>query len=289
MKRVVLCLLSAILFFAGCATKIEGVQDTTFAEFTAEGNETFFKTAGKFQATWGHVSHPTTEALVAKTETRIILITPPHCAPLYIYDENKKEATFFYTNEPDKFLFLRDLPEGTKINVTAYAKERTITVGMVYLFPVTQKLTDYMIMDIEVIDNPVQDTKVLNTDFKTLFFDVIPNLCSYIDTEINFDGVYMHSGKNPNMEGRWITVVSDMRTSLNKIDVKIDVETEKLLFDKPSGTKVRLSCTVDRVDGGRSVYEDETLSRYVNSSYLTKHPIYASSCILQLKSLEVIE
>lgn len=247
----------------------EAVQ-TTFAEFTSETDTSFNEKTGQFQAVWSHISHPTNNDLIYKTESDAVAWSPIGCAPLCIRDENGEAAAYFFTDEPDKYLFLVDLPAGTPITVTAYRQINSYNGYFV---------RNNMIVNIQVAEAP-QEAKTLNTDYESVIeiFSQDENSQKYLNTEINFDARYWHTGAQPLKKGRF-SLFQPLEDEMlpTYMEFPVTEEIEKLLETKGKKAKVRLTVTVEKIMTRSFAflsYANAINKHLVSAEHLTNHPIY---------------
>lgn len=158
------------------------IIQTTFAEVINVEDVSLLGKTVQFSARWGRVSHPSYEELFYDVNNETYPISLPNFIPVVLYDENMRKKGYFWTDEPDKFLFLRELTEGTKMTVTAYRVVKKI-VDQVFLYNI--------VTDIKVIESESkQEEKILNTDYDTVVQEVFKEPDKYLNTKISFSAIY---------------------------------------------------------------------------------------------------
>lgn len=297
MKKIALSLVLAFMLFS-CASVPTEIKNTTFPGFFGEETrEEFYKTAGRFEANFEDVAVPYFY-YSGENGTEWMHIFPEDAVPVLISDpRNPESKEFIYVKNPDAFLFLRKLTAGHKLTVTAYHKKRTELISMIGLIPITQQMNDPIVMEIIPEEKEIVEAtgETVSVDFTTLFFDVVPHLENYIASKIAFEGVYLPGQRNLSLnavvqdaviDGRQkISVAASMDTIQNKVSVFIDENQERLLFDKPLGTKVKVVCSV-----GKTYVREEIPDLFYNRLNFMRHKIYDKTAwFFILDSIEIIE
>ena len=164
------------------------IIQTTFAEvINVKDVSVLEKTLGKtvqFSARWGRVSHPSSDELFAKVTERLTQypISLFGFVPIILFDEDMRKKGYFCTDEPDKFLFLRELTEGTKMTVTAYREPQKL--GDEYF--IYNIITDIKVTEPE----SKSEEKILNTDYDTVVQEIFKEPENYLNTKISFSVIY---------------------------------------------------------------------------------------------------
>lgn len=280
MKRAILAL--SVCFLLVSFTPPENAGDiiqATFAEVMDVKDVSLLGKTVRFSARWGRVSHPSSDELFAKVTEKLTQypVSLFGFVPIILFDEKYEKKGYFFTDEPDKFLFLRELSEGTKMTVTAYRAPQKL--GDKYF--IYNIITDIKVTEPE----SKQEEKILNTDYDTVVQEIFKEPENYLNTKISFTAIYDEEVEETMTERieyaefRFLPGPDGAVTDSAFVSFWFpqDEQLESLLSKKEKKSNVKITIRIKKfpTDDYKTNKDYMSWNMYkLNKKHLVDHPIY---------------